>query len=217
MPGCCCSPFGCAANRHFNHEKVARELKRYREKGPPPTTRFLIAGIRESGVVGGTLLDIGSGLGGLTFALLENGASSAVAVDASAAYIDAARTEAERRGRADAIRFVLADFVVAASDLPSAAIVALDRVVCCYPSCEQLLGAAVAHAERCLAVSYPRETWYVQAGVSLENAQRRLAGNPFRTLVHPVAAIANTITGAGLRLASRRESWLWCADVYLRP
>jgi hypothetical protein len=99
---------------------------------------------------------LGSGIGGLTFALLERGASSAVAVDASAAYINAARDEATQRGRSDAIRFVHADFVVAASELPSASVVTLDRVVCCYPSCTQLLDAAVARAERCLAISYPQ-------------------------------------------------------------
>jgi hypothetical protein len=38
------------------------------------------------------------------------------------------------RGREQVIQFVHADFVEAASELPSAAVVALDRVVCCYPS-----------------------------------------------------------------------------------
>jgi hypothetical protein len=74
---------------------------------------------------------------------LERGASSAVAVDASAAYVGAARDEADRLGRSHTIRFVHADFVMAASGLPSASIVTLDRVVCCYPSCQQLLYAAV--------------------------------------------------------------------------
>ena len=36
------------------------------------------------------------------------------------------------------------------------------------------------------------------------------------TFVHPIAMIEDTITRAGLRLSSRRESWLWSADVYVR-
>ncbi len=163
------------------------------------------------------MLDIGSGLGGLTFALLERGASSAVAVDASAAYINASRDEATQRGRSDAIRFVHADFVVAASELPSASIVTLDRVVCCYPSYTGLLDAAVAHAERCLAISYPRDVWYVRAAMRLENGQRRLAQKSFRTFVHPVAELQDTIRRGGLMLSSRQESWMWSADVYVRP
>jgi len=139
-----------------------------------------------------------------------------VAVDASAAYVSAARDEADRRGRSQAIRVVHADFVMAASELPSASIVTLDRVVCCYPSCEHLLDAAAAHAERCLALSYPRDEWYVRAGMALENGQRRLTRNAFRTFVHPVALIEDSITRAGFELSSRRESWMWSADVYVR-
>jgi tRNA1(Val) A37 N6-methylase TrmN6 len=123
MPGCCGSPFESRANEQFNQKKVAQELKRYREKGPDQTTRLLADGIAQSVALGGTVLDIGSGLGGLTLALLERRASYAVAIDASTAYIDAAREEAAQRGQADAIQFVHADFVDAASQLPSASIV----------------------------------------------------------------------------------------------
>ena len=95
----CCSHFECEANQQFNQKKVEQELKRYRAKGPGPTTRLLVDGISQSGALAGTVLDVGSGFGGLTLALLERGASSAVAVDASAAYVGAARDEAHRQGR----------------------------------------------------------------------------------------------------------------------
>jgi SAM-dependent methyltransferase len=216
MPGCCGSPFESRANDQFNQKKVAQELRRYRKKGPGQTTRLLADGIAQSVVLGGTVLDVGSGIGGLTLALLERGASRAVAIDASAAYIDAAREQAAQRGRTDVIQFVHADFVNAASQLPSAGIVTLDRVVCCYPSCQQLLGAALARAERCLALSYPREVWYVQVGMALENGLRRLSRNSFRTFLHSAAMIEETISRAGFTLSSRRETWMWSADVYVR-
>ena len=216
MPSCCCSPFERSANEQFNPKKIAQELKRYRKKGPGQTTRMLADGIAQSGALTGTVLDIGSGIGSLTLALLERGASHAVAIDASIAYVDAARDEAARRGRADAIQFVHADFVRAASQLPSASIVTLDRVVCCYPSCEQLLDAALARAEHCLALSYPREAWYVRVGMTLENSLRRLSSNPFRTFLHSAATMEETIKGAGFILSSRRETWVWSADVYVR-
>jgi len=216
MPGCCCSPFESAANQQFNQTKVAQELARYREKGPGPTTRMLADGIAQSGALSGTVLDVGSGVGGLTFALLDRGATSAVAVDASTAYVEAARDEAVHRGQANAIRFVRADFVDVAPQLTSASIVTLDRVVCCYPSCEPLLKVALAHAERCLALSYPRDVWFVRLGMALENGQRRLARNHFRTFVHPMAKIEETIRRAGFRLSNRRETWMWSAEIYLR-
>jgi SAM-dependent methyltransferase len=215
MPGCC-SAFESAADLQFNQRKVAQELKRYREKGPGPTTRLLADGIAQSGALSGTVLDVGSGIGALTLALLERGAANAIAVDASTAYVDVAREEAGRRGQTDAIQFVHADFVERASQLPSANVVALDRVICCYPSWERLLDEALGHADRCLALSYPRDAWYVRLGVMLENSQRWLARNSFRAFVHPIPKIEETIRRAGFGLSSRRETWVWSVDVYLR-
>ena len=216
MPACC-STFERAAEQQFNETKAAQELKRYRTKGPGPTTRLLQQGIVRAGAVNGTLLDVGSGIGSLTFELLERGSTRAVAVDASSAYTGVARQEAERLGRAGAVQFIHADFVTVAPELAAATLVTLDRVVCCYPSYEPLLDAALRHAERCLALSYPRDVWYVRAGVSLENGQRRLTRNPFRTFVHSVARMEQMIRQSGFELSSRRETWMWSVDVYTRP
>ena len=46
----------------------------------------------------GTLLDIGAGIGALTFELLNTGFGHATAVDASSAYVAAGREETVRRG-----------------------------------------------------------------------------------------------------------------------
>jgi SAM-dependent methyltransferase len=212
----CCSAFARAADQQFNEKKAAEELKRYRTKGPRPTTRLLQEGLAHAGTLRGTLLDIGSGIGSLTFGLLERGITRAVAVDASSAYNAVARQEAERLGRADLVRFVHADFVSVAPELPAATVVTLDRVVCCYPSYEALLNAALCHAEMCLALSYPRDVWYVRLGLTLENTQRRLTKNSFRTFVHPARRIEDLIQSAGFGLTTRQETWMWSVDVYTR-
>ena len=212
----CCSAFECAADQQFNEKKATEELKRYRTKGPGPTTRLLQEGLAHAGTLRGTLLDIGSGIGSLTFGLLQRGMTRAVAVDASSAYHVVARQEAERLGRADVVRFVHADFVSVAPELPAATVVTLDRVVCCYPSHEALLNAAMRHAELCLALSYPRDVWYVRLGIKLENAQRRLTKNSFRTFVHPAARMEEVIRSAGFELSTRRETWMWSVDIFLR-
>ena len=212
----CCSTFENAAGRQFNAKKVAVELARFRKKGPGPTTRLLEHGIAQTGLLDGFLLDVGAGFGALTFCLLDRGMKGAVAVDASPAYLEAARQEADRRGRAGSIRFVQGDFVSVAAWLPPSTVVSLDRVVCCYPSCQSLLEAALGRAQQCVALSYPRDVWYVRLGMMVENAQRWLARNSFRTFVHPTKAIEQTIRLAGFELSSRRETWIWSADVYVR-
>ncbi len=213
---CCCSGFCSATDRQFNARVAARDVAEYRRHGPPPTTRLLRDGLRDAGAAGGTLLDIGAGIGALTFELLALGLERAVAVDASAAYVAAGREEAQRRGCSDRVDWRHGDFASSAAEFAPATVVALDRAVCCYPAYEPLLAEAVRRAQRWFAVSYPRDRWYVRAAIALENAVRRLAGNPFRVVVHPAAAMERLIRNSGFALVSRRTTLAWSADIYAK-
>jgi magnesium-protoporphyrin O-methyltransferase len=164
----------------------------------------------------GSLLDVGCGIGALTFELLNSGIGRATGVDASKAFLSAASEEASRTRRGDVVDFVVGDFLNVAAQLPASTIVAMDRVICCYPEYEPLLKTALQHAERFFALSYPKDEWYVRAGFALENGMRRWKGNPFRAFVHPAAQIRRLIDDAGFRLASRRQTFLWCAEVYVK-
>jgi SAM-dependent methyltransferase len=191
-------------------------LASYRKNGPGATTRLLRDLLLETGRIDGVLLDVGSGIGGLTFELLEHGIERAIAVDASPANIAAATEEAVRRKKVGAIQFVHGDFLAVAPQISSAGVVTLDRVICCYPLYEPLLGESLRHAERYFAYSYPRDVWYVRAAITFENAIRRIRGNPFRAFVHPVVRMTHVIQAAGFKFVSRRQTWQWCADLYLR-
>lgn len=159
---------------------------------------------------------MGSGIGGLSFDLLERGVKRAIAVDASAAYLAAAAEEATRRDRLRAIEFRHGDFLDIGSTIPPAAVVTMDRVICCYPAFESLLNEALGHSERYFAYSYPRDLWYVRAAIAVENGVRKFKRNPFRAFVHPVDRMTQTIERAGFRLAARRQTWQWSADVWVR-
>jgi len=212
----CCSAFRDVAGSHFDAAKVAKELERYHKSGPGPTTRLLRDGLVDAGLARGVLLDIGAGFGALTFELLERGMTRAIAVDGSSSYLAAVADEARRRAKDMTVETVHADFVDVAASLPCADVVALDRVVCCYPQMEALVRAAAARAYGTLALSYPRGLWYVRASLAIENARRRMTGNPFRTFVHSPIDMEQLIRDAGFRLRSRRRTWMWSVDVYVR-
>jgi hypothetical protein len=53
-------------------------------------------------------------------------------------------------------------------------VVTLDRVVCCYPDPEALLGAAAAKTRQVLAFTYPRDRWYVRTMFAFGNFWLRL-------------------------------------------
>jgi len=211
----CCCTFEESVDDQFTSKKARQELEAYRRKGAGPTTRLLIEGLSQAGMVEGTLLDVGAGVGALTFELLDRGIRRAVIIEASAGYAAAASDEAARRGRTTNVELKRGDFVEIARTLPVASVVTLDRVVCCYPLYEQLLDEAVRLAERGLAFSYPRDRWFIRAGMRLENALRRHR-NSFRTFVHPETRMRELITRAGFDLVSQRQTFVWSVDVFVR-
>jgi magnesium-protoporphyrin O-methyltransferase len=212
----CCSTYANVAGGQFDERIARRDLENYRKKGLGPTGRLLRDMLVDTGAVDGTLLDLGSGVGGLSFELIDRGVERAIDVDASAAYLAAAAQEATRRDRLRSVEFRHADFVDVASMIPPATTVTMDRVICCYPAFESLLKEALAHAERYFAYSYPRDQWYVRAAIAAENSVRRLKRNPFRAFVHPVDLMTRAIERENFRLAGRRQTWQWSADLWSR-
>jgi magnesium-protoporphyrin O-methyltransferase len=211
----CCGAGACESQ--FDRKRAARELKSYRAHGPAhPTTRAMIHLLRRTGVEGRTLLDIGAGIGAIQYDLLGAGAGNVMAVDASSAYQQAARAEAERRGVSARIQFRLGDFVTLAPDVAAADIVTLDRVVCCYPDMEPLVRLSAERCRRLYGLSYPRYRWPTRAVVSIENAFRKLFGNPFRSFVHSPKAMDGLLTGLGFKLQSKVRTFAWEIVVYAR-
>jgi magnesium-protoporphyrin O-methyltransferase len=215
VAGCGCG-FDELAEQQFDARRAARDIDRYRKNGADRTTRLLRSALAAQGRLEGSLLDVGCGVGALTFELLSLGIRRAMGIEASTAYIAAASEEATQSGHRDCVEFVHADFLNVAAQLPTATIVTLDRVICCYPAYEPMLKAALQHAERFLALSYPRDEWYVRAGIGLENGIRRLKSNSFRVFVHPAAEMGRVANSAGFQLAARHLTFTWSADVYKR-
>lgn len=212
----CCSTYGEAAGAHFDERIARHDLETYRKKGSGVTTRLLRDLLLSTGPIDGVLLDVGSGIGALTFELLKYGVTRAIAVDASSAYLAAAAEEAVRGGHGGSVQFVQSDFLAVASQVPAATVVTLDRVICCYPWYEPLLEESLRHAERYIAFSYPRNVWYVRSAIAFENAVRRLQKDPFRAFVHSVERMEEVLQRGGFGLAARRQSWQWAADVWVR-
>ena len=213
---CSCCTFDVTADQQFTREKVAKELQRYRRKGLGRTARLLRDGLAAARLTSGTFIDVGAGVAGLTLALLDQGMTQGTVVEASAAYLAAASEETARRGRSAFVQFMQGDYVTVGPHVPMATVVTLDRVVCCYPFCEPLVQQAAQHADRAVALSYPRDRWYVRMAMWLENAMRRRRGNPFRTFVHPPAQIQQLLEQAGFELATRQRTLTWSADVFVR-
>jgi 2-polyprenyl-3-methyl-5-hydroxy-6-metoxy-1,4-benzoquinol methylase len=198
----------------FGEKDAENAIRDYRRRGPSAQTRVMLGAIREVGLKGVTLLDIGGGAGVIHHELLRDVAISATHVDASSAYLRAARQEALRVGHADRLEFIHADFSEVAASLPAADIVTLDRVVCCYPDYRSLLTPAASHARRILALSYPRAVWYVRFSMILINLLQRLRRDPFRVFLHPPLAMDDLLRARGLRRRYLKRLWVWEIALY---
>ena len=202
--------------KSFDDAEANAELDRFRRRGPRKTTRLLIEGVKEAGVSGLTLLDVGGGVGAVHLGLLAAGADSAVDVDASSAFLRAARAEAASRGLARRIAHRFGNFVEMAAEISPADIVTLDRVLCCYHDMESLLGASARHATSTLGMVFPRDTWRGRFMNRLLNLVQRIKGTPFRTFVHPHTRVAEILRASGLESTFQRTTFFWQVEVFRR-
>ena len=108
------------------------------------------------------------------------------------------------------------DFVAIAHEVPPADIVTLDKVICCYDDMESLVAKSVQKANKLYAVIYPRDTWWVKAGIAVENLVRKLKGSNFRVIVHPTRAVDRLIKENGMEKRFYRALIDWQIVVYAR-
>jgi predicted methyltransferase len=201
----------------FDQKYVAKKLKQYRKKGPKKTTLQLIEALRAEGFNGMTLLDIGGGVGDIQHAMLKLGLSHATDCEASIAYLEACRQEAERLGHSEQIDHIQGNFVELAKDIPAADIVTLDRVICCYHDMPRLVNSSAQKARRFYGVVYPLDRWWIRLGMLVYyNFRYWLQHSPMRQFVYPAEDVEAVIRTNGLQRRFYRAMGPWQVVVYAR-
>jgi magnesium-protoporphyrin O-methyltransferase len=212
---CCQSPQCQGITEVFNTELAENELEEYRRSGPWKTTSRLIAAIRKLDIDARSLLDIGGGVGAIQHEF-GPGLDSIINVDASPAYSQSARAEAERLGYAGRSTYHVGDFVGLAADIPEADIVTMDRVICCYDDMPGLVNAAAGKAQRIIGLVYPVDRILFRAGVAAINLGQRIMRRPFRMFIHNTRQVDARIRSAGFRQRYSRKGLFWQVTVYAK-
>ena len=204
---CCQPPRGYS--KLFSKRASRRDAKRYREKGLDDTAAGMVAFLRERGVEGASVLEIGGGVGAIQLELLQAGAARATNLELSPEYEETAHELVRERGLADRVERRLGD-VVEEPDLAGAAdAVVMHRVVCCYPDYEALVGAAAERTRRYLVMSFPRPRLLIRIGLGAMNAAARLLRWEYRTWVHAPAALVAAAECRGLSLVLESSGRIW--------
>jgi len=114
--------------------------------------------LRELGIEGASILEIGGGVGEIQVELLQAGAARAQNLELSPAYEHEAHKLAGQAGIQGLLHWRIHDLAADPGAVDPADLVILHRVVCCYPDHERLLGAAADHARRPWSLAIHPET-----------------------------------------------------------
>ena len=163
------------------------------------------------------MLELGSGTGALSVALLEMGATRATGVDLSASSVEVARRRAGGAGFGTQARFAVGNAADAAAEPHDW--VLLDRVICCYAHPDRLVGRAIELAGERIAMTLPDSRGW--RGVAnhvvwtAENVWDLLTGG-CRGYVHDLRRIERQLRNAGFERTASRHVGLWHIGVYDR-
>ena len=176
----------------------------------------LASAIKEAGIEGASLLDVGCGVGYLHQSLLKDGAAKATGVDISEKMLSEARALSEEQSLSDRTDYVQGDFVTVAEEVPDADVTILDKVVCCYPDAKMLVDRSLEKTRKVYALTYPRAHLLNRLTTSLEAFCLKLIRCDFRPYVHDPVNIEQWIEARGFRKLRQHESWIWLMQVYAR-
>jgi tRNA1(Val) A37 N6-methylase TrmN6 len=133
----------------FSRSIIANDLKRYHKYGPRKSSRILSSLIEQHrSQQDVSLCDVGSGIGSIAHAFLNGNSTAVTVVETSSAYIKASEEEAQKRGTHDRITYHHGDYVHLAYEIGSHDLMCLDRVLCCYPNMDSLVGLSAINTAR---------------------------------------------------------------------
>jgi SAM-dependent methyltransferase len=206
MAGCCPSR---DYHRLFNQRFARRLANRYSKRGLDRTGRTMVEFLRQLGIEGASVLEIGGGVGELEIELLKAGAARAQNLALSPAYEQEARKLARRAGVQGRLDWRIHDLAQDPAAVESADLVVLHRVVCCYPDYERLLAAAADHARRALVFSYPPRNPLSRGFYGVFNLVMQLTRSSFRGFAHPPGAMLGVLKDHGLHPTFQRRNLVW--------
>lgn len=211
----CCRPGDY--DKVFDEKKARAKARDYARKGLTGHGRRIADFVRSRAAPGYALLEVGGGIGDIQLELLESGAASATNVELATRWEETASELIRARGLDDRIERRVGDFVREADAVPPADVVIMNRVVCCYPDAESLVGAAADHARRYLVMTFPVDRWWTRAGLVGANLLLRFRSSGFRAYVHSTRAVLATAQRHGMRPVEHRRGFIWQFIALERP
>ena len=180
--------------------------------------RLLSFELKQNGLAGRSVLELGCGRGELTLELVKDGAVTATGIDLSPSAIEYARTLARDAGLADRLMFTHGNS--ATMSLEPHDVVVHNRVICCYPDATAFLQNSIAAARSVYAFCMPRSRGFwgalMRIGLKGENALHAIKRREFRAFVHDERLVHDALTTAGFAQRARTGRFGWLVAIYVK-
>lgn len=194
----------------FTARQATGTASRFRREGLQGSALGIVKAISDVVAPGVSVLEVGGGVGDIQVALLEGGvATSAINVELSSNWEDAAAELLAERGLESRVQRITGDFVDIEGSLPNADVVVLHRVVCCYPNWKALLDAVIGKADWVIALTFPVDRWWTRIGIRTVNLICRIRRQSFRAFVHQPEPMIGLLRMAGFAVNQDRHGALW--------
>ncbi len=206
--GGCCRPHDY--DKVFDEKHARSKARDYARNGLSGDSQRIVDLVRGRLPPGYSVLEIGGGVGEIQLELLKDGAARALNIELATQYERVADEMIRERGLADRVERRLGDFVREAGTIQSADVVIMNRVLCCYPDLEALVGAAADHARHYMVMTFPVDRWWIRCGIAAANTFLAIRGSTFRGYAHATnAVIAMAESRGALRLSEHRRGLIW--------
>ncbi|HEY5729818.1 MAG TPA: hypothetical protein VIS72_07180, partial [Anaerolineales bacterium] len=86
----------------------------------------------------------------------------------------------------------------------------------CYPDFRSLLKNASEHSRKAIALTYPREVWYIRFGMGFINFFQRLRRDPFRVFIHPIHEMEALLNAQGFKRMKMERLFVWEMALYTK-
>jgi hypothetical protein len=211
----CCTPKGYRTI--FSEKSAQAEVRRYRRNGLDKLSKRIAELVKERGVDGRTMLEVGGGIGAIEIELLKAGVRRAVNVELTPTYEEAAGELLREIGLADRVERRVVDIVETGADVEAADFVVLNRVICCYPDMPRLTAAAAERVRHTLVLTFPNSRWWTRLGLTIVNFGFRVVRLQFRIFLHRPELILAVAEKHGLKTTLNHRGLLWQVAALDRP
>jgi magnesium-protoporphyrin O-methyltransferase len=189
----------------------------YKSDGLAESSQLLLDFLKNQGLDGKHLVELGCGPGGFSIECLKHGAASSIGIDLSPEMVKVANDLATSLNLQTRAKFQVGN--AATTDIPRADIVVMDKMLCCFPDSTSIFENVISAAGEIIGFIVPRDQGLfkipLRIAVYLKNAYEKLRNRNLGWMyLHSLSRIDQTLKNAGFNYCQKQVSGFWIIFSY---